>query len=68
MEERTSQSYESEIQQLKYICQDKNKQLQQYKQQIDKLKHKIQLLQMDGQVEVKDLLTLLQILKESDGK
>lgn len=40
------------------------KQLQQYKQQIDELKHKIQLLQMDGQVEVKDLLTLLQILKE----
>lgn len=38
--------------------------IQQYKQQIDELKHKIQLLQMDGNVEVKDLLILLEILKK----
>lgn len=42
--------------------------IQQYKQQIDKLKHKIQLLQMDGEVEVRDLQMLLKILKERDEK
>ena len=57
---------DDEILELFKMCNEKDKEIERLNNIITKALHRIQLIQMDGEVSIRDLTELVNILKGSD--